>query len=134
MHQRLLRNGIWWASSISKDTHKWYKSLLNRSLVGTNHQNFGEADGVTMYLPVEELLPWEKFHLNSANGGGKKMWATSTYVSLALPLGYLTWLMVKEMWLKLNPVSMERARIWTIYTGSHLSSWISGNCWAFLKM
>lgn len=49
-----------------------------------------------MYLPVEELLPWEKFRLNSANGGGKKMGTTSTYVSPSLSLGYLTWLMVKR--------------------------------------
>lgn len=31
----IVEEWFWWERTISKDTHKWYKSLLNRSLVDT---------------------------------------------------------------------------------------------------
>lgn len=120
----IVEEWFWWASTTSKDTHKWYKSPLNRSLVDMNRNNFGESDGDTMYMPAEELLPWEKFSLNSANGGGKKVGAASTYASLALLLGFLTRLMVWRNMTEAGSLIYGEGRIRTIYTCSHLSSWI----------
>lgn len=100
----------------------WYKCLLNRSLDDMNRQNFGESDGNTVYVPGEELLPWERFSLNSANGGGKKIEEASTYVSLALCLGFLTWLMVKRNVTEAGSLICGEGRTRTVYTCSHLSS------------